>query len=158
MYIILRILRVEIRVVPKSYIRFQNSKFGRYYSKTKDFFKNTSMTEEKNRIESSLGFVKTETKFNEAICFIMSDSVRNQDKDSALISMAHAGKLQRDFVLKYTFEHMEEFRKIFDGVAIGRYLKNLLSVFSTREKLNEISLFFKQNPIRNASRSIDQGW
>ena len=115
------------------------------------------MTEEKNRLESSLGFVNTDEKLKEAVAFIMSDSVRNQDKDSALIWMAHAGKLQRDFVLKYTFENMEEFRKIFDGVAIGRYLKNLLSVFSTREMFNKINSFFKENPIRNASRSIDQG-
>lgn len=101
--------------------------------------------------------MKTEEKLKEAVAFIMSDSVRNQDKDSALIWMAHAGKLQRDFVLKYTFENIEEFRKIFDGVAIGRYLKNLLSVFSTREMFNKINSFFKENPIRNASRSIDQG-
>ena len=66
------------------------------------------MTEEKNRIESSVGCVKTEARMSEAIGFIMSDSVRNQDKDSALISMAYAGKLQRDFVLRYTFEHIEE--------------------------------------------------
>jgi len=115
------------------------------------------LTEEKNRLESSLGFVKTEDKLIEAVAFIMSDSVRNQDKDSALIWMAHAGKRQRDFVLKYTFENIEEFRKIFDGVAIGRYLKNLLSVFSTREIFDKINSFFKENPIRNASRSIDQG-
>lgn len=115
------------------------------------------MTEEKNRIESSLGYVTTEPKLQESIAFIMSDSVRNQDKDSALISMAYAGRLQRDFVLKYTFENIEEFRNIFDGVAIGRYLKNLLSVFSTREMFQKIDSFFKENPIRNATRSIEQG-
>ena len=52
-----------------------------------------------------------------------SDAVRNQDKASALIAMAKAGKTQRGLVLDYTLNNMKHIQQIFDGVDIGRYLK-----------------------------------
>jgi len=113
-----------------------------------------TMTEEKNSIEKALG---GSTKVDQVLEYILDSAVRNQDKSDALLSVAARGKTNRDAVLNLTFSKIDFFKSLFDGVQIGRYLKMLLSLFSTRADYQKIKSFFSQNPIKNAERSIRQG-
>ena len=55
-----------------------------------------------------------------------------------------------------TFDKIEYFEKTFGG-NIGRYLKAVLSQFMTKDKLDEIAMFFEKRPIKQAERAIAQG-
>ena len=143
-------------IMISNYLTKQSSAPGQALDKIFKMHAEAEMTEEKNAIERSFGGISI-TEIDKVIEYILSPAVRNQDKSDAFLSLAAAGKLKREAVLNLTFSKIEKFKKLFDGVQIGRYLKILLNLFSTRSEYNKIRDFFELNAIPNADRSIRQG-
>ncbi len=114
------------------------------------------LQEEKNRIEGALTHFGDPTLLREALHFSISSEVRFQDT-VRIVSNVFANPDGRDLAWDFVKENWPLFRERYGHG--GRMLAGLveaMDVFTVTQKAEEIHSFFKENPVPQASRTIEQ--
>ena len=118
--------------------------------------KATELQEEKVRFHSALTNFSNTSLLNETLERSLTDDIRVQDTIRVIVSVASSGtgrSLAWDFV-RNNWDELD--RRYGDGGFALMRLVSLVSGFSSLERLEEVELFFSNNPTPAAERTIEQ--
>jgi len=119
----------------------------------------TDLQEEKMRLATALGSVRSEELIKKILEFAISPAVRSQDSVSIICSVSSnpssklASKLSWNF-LKDNWSLLKT--RYASGFLITRLVKTLAGNFATEKDAAEVEEFFTENPCSAAQRSIQQ--
>ncbi|HEX3035780.1 MAG TPA: M1 family metallopeptidase, partial [Thermodesulfobacteriota bacterium] len=121
-------------------------------------YNSTDLHEEKNRILSAMGNFSTENILRTVLEFAFSDKVRPQDLPIVLNSVGQNPRgrnLAWEFVKKNWEAIMGRYHE--GGLfLIGRIIEGTTTAFTTRDKLQDVKVFFKSHKVPGAKRAIKQ--
>lgn len=119
-------------------------------------YRESDLSQEKERILQCLGFVKDVKKLQEVLEFSLSEEVKAQNSVFALHSVAHSyqGRLLTWEFFKNNFT---TFIKRYEGTPLLMHILSPLRNFATEEKAKDMEEFFKTNPIPMFDKTIQQG-
>lgn len=120
----------------------------------------SDLQEEKVRIATSLGAVRTEPLIRKVLDFALSPSVRSQDTVSVICAVSGntSTKLSSDVTWQYVKQNWDTiYSRYSSGFLITRLCKTVIENFATQKDYDDVEAFFKANPVPAAQRSIQQG-
>ncbi|XP_020088799.1 aminopeptidase M1-like [Ananas comosus] len=117
-------------------------------------YRETDLSQEKVRILSALASSPDPSVVLEALNFLLSSEVRNQDAVHGLAGISREG---RDVAWMWLKENWEHISKTWgSGFLITRFISSIVSPFSSDEKGDEIENFFATRSKPSISRTLKQ--
>ncbi|XP_020585074.1 aminopeptidase M1 [Phalaenopsis equestris] len=135
-----------IRAVDKT------NKYG--YDSLLKLYRETDLSQEKTRILSCLASSPDPDIVSEALNFVLSSEVRNQDAVFGLSGISLEG---REVAWKWLKENWDYISKTWgSGFLLTRFVSSIVSSFTSDEKANEIEAFFATRITPGISRTLKQ--
>lgn len=125
-----------------------------YEAVKKDYISSTSVDGKEIGLQA-MGYVQTTDLVNDFMDFQLSDKVAVQDAHSGAISLAANAKA-RDALWTYITTHWDtiEAKLSANSVVIARFVKSVLSKYSTLEMEKEITKFFEGKDTKGYDRGL----
>ncbi|KAH9396547.1 hypothetical protein TYRP_019569 [Tyrophagus putrescentiae] len=126
------------------------------YETLMKLYRESDMQEEKNRLSTSLGHLKSLPMIEKVLKFSICEEVRSQDSVFVIGSIAN-NPLGRDLAWSFFKENRKLFIERYDaGSLICRLIKLVTEHFNTEERANEVETFFKENAFPGSERTVQQ--
>ncbi|RNA09032.1 puromycin-sensitive aminopeptidase-like [Brachionus plicatilis] len=125
-----------------------------------DLHNKSDLQEEKMRIATSLGSVRSEALIKKVLHFALSPSVRSQDSVTVICAVCSntSTKLSSDLTWQFVKENWDTIHSRYSsGFLITRLCKTVSENFATQKDYEDVEAFFKAHPVAAAQRSIQQG-
>ncbi|KAJ8480322.1 hypothetical protein OPV22_024049 [Ensete ventricosum] len=117
-------------------------------------YRETDLSQEKGRILSALASGSDPAVVLDALNFLLSSEVRNQD---AVYGLAGISKEGRDVAWVWLKENWDHISKTWgSGFLITRFISSIVSPFNSDEKANEIEEFFASRTKPSIARTVKQ--
>ncbi|CAL9123593.1 unnamed protein product [Musa acuminata var. zebrina] len=117
-------------------------------------YRETDLSQEKGRILSALASSPDPAVVLDALNFLLSSEVRNQD---AVFGLAGISKEGRDVAWVWLKENWDHISKTWgSGFLITRFISSIVSPFNSDEKANEIEEFFASRTKPSITRTVKQ--
>ncbi|KAL0904018.1 hypothetical protein M5K25_026087 [Dendrobium thyrsiflorum] len=129
----------------------KTNKYG--YDSLLKIYRETDLSQEKTRILSCLASSPDPDIVSEALNFVLSSEVRNQDAVYGIGGISREG---REVAWKWLKEKWEYISKTWTGFLITRFVSTIVSPFSSDEKADEIEEFFASRVTPAISRNLKQ--
>ncbi|CAG2101681.1 unnamed protein product [Medioppia subpectinata] len=119
-------------------------------------YREAELQEEKARVCRALGAVNDAKRIAKVLDFALSSEVRNQDTVFVIISVALT-KNGRDIAWEFVKKNRDELRRRYEsGVLVTTLVKHISQNFVTEDRLQEVEIFFTQNPFPGSERTVRQ--
>lgn len=119
-------------------------------------FKETDLTEEKERLLSALGTCPNKDMIQDALNFGYSDEVRNNDFPRLFGAVA-SNKVGRGLAWEYFKANYEDiYKRYYPGSIMIKLIQQALYPFTTKDEAREVEEFFKSHP-NPSERTVKQG-
>ncbi|CAL9102193.1 unnamed protein product [Musa textilis] len=117
-------------------------------------YRETDLSQEKGRILSALASCPDPAVVLDALNFLLSSEVRNQDAVNGLAGISKEG---RDVAWVWLKENWDHISKTWgSGFLITRFISSIVSPFNSDEKANEIEEFFASRTKPSIARTVKQ--
>ncbi|XP_072959733.1 aminopeptidase M1-A-like isoform X2 [Typha angustifolia] len=116
-------------------------------------YRETDLSQEKVRVLSTLASCPDPSIVLDALNFLLSSEVRNQDAVYGLGGISREG---REIAWTWVKENWDNITKTWGGFLITRFISSTVSPFSSDEKADEIEEFFVSRAKPNISRTVKQ--
>lgn len=119
-------------------------------------YRETDFSEEKNRISTCLGAVKSHSLLQRVLDFSISDQVRSQDSVSVIATVA-GNKNGRELAWKFFQDNFDLFKERYSSSFLGSSLVKAVSgYFASEEKARQVESFFVKNQFAGTEMAVKQ--
>uniref|UniRef100_A0A7I4BPT3 Aminopeptidase n=1 Tax=Physcomitrium patens TaxID=3218 RepID=A0A7I4BPT3_PHYPA len=124
------------------------------YESLLKIYRETDVSQERTRVLSTLGASCDPAIVSEALDFLLSPEVRNQDAIWVLAGISGEG---RDAAWSWLKENWKTvWNRFGESVLITRFISSIVSLFSSDDKADEIKDFFNANSAPGIDRTVGQ--
>jgi puromycin-sensitive aminopeptidase len=124
------------------------------YESLLKIYRETDVSQERTRVLSCIGSSADPAVVSEALSFLLSPEVRNQDAIWVLAGISGEGRDASWLWLKKNWETV--WNRFGESVLITRFISSIVSQFSSDEKADEIKEFFDANSAPGIDRTVGQ--
>jgi puromycin-sensitive aminopeptidase len=124
------------------------------YESLLKIYRETDVSQERTRVLSTIGSSSDPAVVSEALDFLLSPEVRNQDAIWVLAGISGEGRDAAWLWLKKNWETI--WNRFGESFLITRFVSSIVSQFSSEEKADEIKEFFDANSAPGIDRTVGQ--